>query len=272
MRRWYDSLWQSERVTWSRRDLLSLGVAAAPLLAWRCAPSARVGPDSSEGRLHARPEGEENARALPAMSQPQPLDLGSPRDGAFYVPATKRADVAAPLLLYLHGAGGSGGRALAPWIEHADRTGAIIVAPDSRDATWGVVGGNDEEDLAFLDDVLEKIFSSYAVDPRRLAIGGFSDGASAALSIGLVNGDLFPGIAAFSPGFVSLSGGPQGSPRIFISHGLRDSVLPVEQCGRRISGALAKAGYRVRYDEFDGDHTVPPQMRSSALDWLFRSV
>ena len=43
-------------------------------------------------------------------------------------------------------------------------------------------------------------------------IAGFSDGASVALAWGLMNGDLFPNIAAFSPGFIQLSGPATGSP------------------------------------------------------------
>ena len=56
------------------------------------------------------------------------------------------------------------------------------------------------------------------VDPARLVIGGFSDGASYALSLGLINGQLFRKVAAFSPGFV-VTGEPEGKPRVFISHG-----------------------------------------------------
>ena len=38
------------------------------------------------------------------------------------------------------------------------------------------------------------------------------------LSLGLINGDFFKSIVAFSPGFV-ISGDLHGQPRIFISHG-----------------------------------------------------
>ncbi|MGZ4788523.1 MAG: hypothetical protein ACXVZX_08375 [Terriglobales bacterium] len=40
------------------------------------------------------------------------------------------------------------------------------------------------------------------MDPARIAIGGFSDGASYALTIGITNGRLFTHIVAFSPGFM----------------------------------------------------------------------
>jgi phospholipase/carboxylesterase len=98
------------------------------------------------------------------------------------------------------------------------------------------------------------------------AIGGFSDGASYALSLGLANGDLFDAVLAFAPGFAAPPG-RQGTPRILIRHGTRDRVLPVERCGRRVAGGLARAGYEVSYEEFDGGHAVPRDLPPAALRW-----
>ena len=60
----------------------------------------------------------------------------------------------------------------------------------------------------------------------------------------------------------------KGRPRIFISHGIRDSVLPIDTCSRRIVPRLEKAGYEVRYHEFDGGHTVPPEIADEAVWWF----
>jgi predicted esterase len=95
-----------------------------------------------------------------------------------------------------------------------------------------------------------------AVDPARVAIGGFSDGATYALSLGLVNGDLFPKVVAFSPGFV-VEGPVHGKPEFFVSHGTSDPILPIDQCSRIIVPALRKRGYDVTFREFDGGHEVP---------------
>jgi phospholipase/carboxylesterase len=59
-----------------------------------------------------------------------------------------------------------------------------------------------------------------------LAVEGFSDGASYALSIGLTNGDLFTHVVAFSPGFASPVA-YTGKPPVFVSHGTHDEVLPI---------------------------------------------
>jgi predicted esterase len=40
-------------------------------------------------------------------------------------------------------------------------------------------------DVALIDQALSEIFNRYMVDASRLALGGFSDGASYALALGL---------------------------------------------------------------------------------------
>jgi predicted esterase len=54
----------------------------------------------------------------------------------------------------------------------------------------------------YLDQALQHVFETYSIDPGRVGLGGFSDGASYALSLGVANGDLFSHIIAFSPGFM----------------------------------------------------------------------
>jgi phospholipase/carboxylesterase len=105
-----------------------------------------------------------------------------------------------------------------------------------------------------------------ALDLDRIAIGGFSDGGSYALSLGLANGDVFGNVVAFSPGFVAA---PRrtGRPRLFISHGTADQVLPVGRCGRRVAAQLRDSGYPVTYQEFAGGHVVPPTIAAAAFDW-----
>lgn len=119
----------------------------------------------------------------------------------------------------------------------------------------------------FLDAALHEVFASCAVDPERVSIEGFSDGASYALSLGLANGELFSNIVAFSPGFMA-PGPLQGRPAIFVSHGVADRVLPIDRCSRRIVPELRVASYPVDYREFDGGHTVPPDIAAAGEAWV----
>ncbi len=218
----------------------------------------------SDGRLHARPgavKGEAGPRGL------RPLGLGGKRDGFLYVPEKYRPEEPARLVVALHGAGGNGRQGLS-WLQDlADAEGFLLLLPESRGPSWDLIMGDYGQDVAFLDQVLEHVFERYAVDPERIAIEGFSDGASYALSLGLTNGDLFSHVVAFSPGFLAPAA-QRGEPGLFISHGVSDEVLPIERCSRRIVPLVRRVGYAVRYREFDGPHTVPAEIAREALVWF----
>ena len=218
---------------------------------------------AAAGRLLARP-------VQPAEGAPggrHKLGLDTPRDGLLYVPVRYQANRPAPLAVLLHGAGGSAQRARAVLQFVANTTGIIQLVPESRRRTWDAILGDYGPDVAFIDRALAQVFSHYAVDPARLAIGGFSDGASYALSLGIGNGDLFTHVIALSPGFIAPAC-QQGRPRMFIAHGTRDRTLPIDRCSRRIVPVVQRAGYDVRYREFDGPHTVPPDIAQEAVAWF----
>jgi predicted esterase len=217
----------------------------------------------TSGRLAVRP-------GQPRTAGPHglhPLGLEGRRDGLLYVPESYRADRPAPLVLMLHGAGGSSQGGMAPFRELADSAGVLLLAPDSRGPTWDVILGGFGPDVAFVDRALAQTFDRYAVDPVRIAAEGFSDGATYALSIGLTNGDLFTHVIGFSPGYMAPAG-QQGTPRLFLSHGTRDQILSIDACSRRLVPRLRKAGYDLVYREFEGPHTVPPEIAREALDWF----
>ena len=44
-------------------------------------------------------------------------------------------------------------------------------------------------------------------------------------------------------------------------------MLPIDACSRTFVPLLQGAGYDVRFDEFDGGHTVPPAVADRALAW-----
>jgi len=194
--------------------------------------------------------------------------LGAARDSYLYVPEGYRAERPVPLVLLLHGAGGHARQGLDLLRDLADAAGLLVLAPASRDRTWDLlVGRRYGPDLAMIDQALEQTFSRYTIDPAHLAIGGFSDGASYALSLGITNGDLFTHVIAFSPGFMAPAG-QTGTPRIFVSHGTRDGVLPIERCSRRIVPELERGGYDVLYREFDGGHTISGEIALEAVGWF----
>ncbi|MDQ4130053.1 MAG: phospholipase [Actinomycetota bacterium] len=225
---------------------------------------AMIEPSQEAGRLRARPN-QAPPSGVPAGLHP--LGLGEGRDGLIYVPPASRPDLPRPLVIALHGAGGDAHGGLAPLLPFADRAGLLLLAPESRDRTWDLMSGGLGSDVAFIDGALVQTFARHVVDPARIAIQGFSDGAAYALSLGLANGDLLGHIIAFSPGF---SAPPQrrGRPRVFVSHGRRDEVLPIDATSRRIVADLRKHGYDFVYREFDGGHALPAEIAREAVDWF----
>lgn len=218
--------------------------------------------EHGEVRLRFRPR--------PATGRPggreEPLGLGRERDGVLYVPDT--AEPGAPLLVFLHGATGSGRAHMRAVLAAVDRYGVILVAPDSRlGGTWDlIVHQRFGPDVAFLDQMLDAVVDRVDADTSRLALGGVSDGASYALSVGLSNGDVFSTVLAFSPGFLAV---PEtvGHPRLFVSHGTADPILPIDGCSRSFVPILRDAGYDVMFTEFDGGHTVPPEVSDQGVRW-----
>ncbi len=217
---------------------------------------------ASDGRLTARPRGGVKTTASGQVM----LGLHRERDTILQLPKNATQS-SLPLLVMLHGATQSAEDMFWYLGTTHEEAGVAVLAPNSRDTTWDAIGGSFGVDVEHLNRALERVFEIVAIDPARIAIGGFSDGASYALSLGMMNGDLFPSVVAFSPGFV-ISGTPHGRPRVFISHGTHDRILPIDRCGRRIAASLISRGYDVTFREFDGDHEIPADVALEGLKWI----
>lgn len=185
-----------------------------------------------------------------------------PREAVLFVPENPASTI--PLLVFFHGAGGAGASSLALVRRAAAASGCAVLLPTSTDSTWDVIAGGWGIDVTRLDAALDVVFDHLSF--WRVAFGGFSDGASYALSIGLANGDLAEAVLAFSPGFAAPPH-QVGRPRVFISHGTQDAVLPVDRCGRVVARQMRSAGYDVSYEEFHGPHVVPGDTVLRAVRW-----
>ena len=113
--------------------------ALGPPVAWlrahrECLGGVLLAPDHYTN--HQLGKGRADAHSL----HPVPFCLwnGVERDGVLYVPDT--AEAGAPVLLFLHGASGSGRAHLRAVLAAADRYGVVLVAPDSRHPiTWDLI-------------------------------------------------------------------------------------------------------------------------------------
>jgi len=245
-----------------------LCIATTALLVACSSSRASLLPGEAAARITARP-----ARPLADVT-PGWLPLGladslTGRSGRLYVPKTYSRDRPAPLIVLLHGAGQASrlfeNPRVAAW---ADAIGAVVLAPDSRGPTWDlIVTRSYGVDVAYINEALRWTFARCNVHPDRVAIGGFSDGASIALSYGLANGDFFNAVLAFSPGFLDTRFN-RGAPRVFVSHGNSDQILRFEYTSERIVPYLKSRGLTVEFMPFEGGHTIPPDVGAAAFRWF----
>jgi polyhydroxybutyrate depolymerase len=134
-----------------------------------------------------------------------------------HVPPGYDGKTSEPVVIMLHGGGGTGKAAVAEtgWGAKADEAGFLAVFPDamppdptkpSRFSTnpqlWNdgsdrfYPGQNAPDDVGFLNAMLDDLLARFAVDERRIFVTGFSNGASMSFRIGA---ELSKRIAAIAP-------------------------------------------------------------------------
>jgi phospholipase/carboxylesterase len=119
---------------------------------------------------------------------------------------------------------------------------------------------------------LDELAEQTGVPPERTVLGGFSQGAVMAHSLGLGTGWPRPaGILALS-GFIPVVDGfePDLSPPlppVAIGHGTLDPVISVE-FGRRAKAILDEAGADVLYRESPIPHTIDPRFLAELQGWV----
>src|SRR5215831_7150389 len=256
----------------NRRDFCAITGVSAASLALNAACRRTWAGLPNDGRLNARPSPSHQPGNTPSplgsssVGRQIYLKLDRDRDAILQLPKSD-AKGPCPLVVFLHGATQTAEDMFWYLDSAPDETGVAILAPNARETTWDAITDSFGPDIQFLNRALQRVFDTVAIDPARLTVGGFSDGASYAISLGLRNGDLFSRVGAFSPGFV-IDGPAQGKPSFYISHGTRDQILPIDRCGRRIAGDLKSRGYEVTFREFDGRHEIPKDVMLEGLRWL----
>ena len=258
----------SEKVGVSRRNFIRSGVSALALPLLGGCMGSPTGAESQEGsaRLTARPGAPTESPTI-GLSD---LDIDGGPSGLMYVPESYSPDTPMPLFIGMHGAGGDADNWNGSYPGRAEERGMVFLAPDSRDHTWDVISGRGfGRDVERLDAMLHYTFERCRIDPTRIALGGFSDGASYALSLGIGNGDLFSHLVAYSPGFYVIPDPVVGTPPVFISHGTLDPILPFLNTRDRIVPSLRESGHDVTFYEFTGGHEVIASASTAALDWFF---
>ena len=200
--------------------------------------------------------------------------VGRPRrDCWLYVPSTYNRAKRYPLVVVLHPAGLTGATLVRTWGEVAERTGAFIVAgPECKDRKRRRWSFDDERDLLA---TIKKVMALYSVDPARVLLTGFSQGAVYTYTFGLRNPGVFRAIAPVagaliagqSPAAEAILRKARGMG-VYIAHGAIDQQIPVVRA-RASRARLEKAGFVVTYHEMPYmGHHFPPEEAPRIWAWF----
>lgn len=189
-----------------------------------------------------------------------------------------------PLLLLLHGTGGSGRAMIDALRPLADRHGVALLAVNSADENWDAVDRFFDEyergsaegrtrwptprfgaDARRIEAAMRAIFATATIDRSRVGVLGFSHGASYALSLGAAHPELFGTIIALSPGILALPRETCGRQRIYVSHGTRDRVLSYRRTRTSFLPRLTGLGYGVTFRPFEGGHVFADAVAEEAV-------
>ena len=189
---------------------------------------------------------------------------------ALYVPAEAKAGDSYPLMIVLHGMGGSGGNTIPKWV---DRLGEdfIILCPSYPMGAWWA---QPAEDLVL--QLIQEVQAKYPVDPNRTFLAGLSNGAIGAYMIGMFYPDLFAGIipiaSGITPRYMHFLVNLKNTP-IYIIQGIHDPVFPIKLT-RRVYQILRDMKYPVTYREHGekgsahGGHFLPISEVLPLVQWM----
>ena len=160
------------------------------------------------------------SRDKPAESCTREMSIvvnGLERTYLVHVPAAYKPRIPSPLVIMLHGGGGTAKAAAweTEWTAKAEKEGFIVVFPNAlaRDPTkassfagnpqlWNdgsdrfYPGQNAADDVGFIAAMLDDLSGRFAVDKGRIFVTGFSNGASMSFRVGA---ELSDRIAAIAP-------------------------------------------------------------------------
>ena len=189
---------------------------------------------------------------------------------ALSVPLTYQPAKGYGLVVCLHGAGFTGEAYLERWQARLGED-YVLACPTTPMGAW-FTRGAEELVLATIRSVQRR----YHIDLDRIFLTGMSNGGIGAWVIGMHDAPLFAGIAPMASGLdgvlMPFLANLRSTP-IYIIHGAKDQVMPVE-LSRTITNELTRLGYPFVYREHDrehpmaGGHYFPREELPELVTWL----
>lgn len=225
-------------------------------------------------------------------ASPDPRALGSttetirvgPRQRSYvlHVPAFGDSNRPRPLVLLLHGYGGTAEtfEQGSHFSAKADSAGFIVAYPNGQ-RVYGFAGprhwaafGDDRTDVDFIRALIDRIASAHRVDATRIYVGGFSNGAMMTYRLGAELAGRLAAIGAAAgaigrrdeAGTRSTIPAPRAPLSVVSFHGLLDDVVPYDAAERpgRMRGVLPVRDAMTFWREHDGCAGTPERTTSHA--------
>jgi phospholipase/carboxylesterase len=123
--------------------------------------------------------------------------------------------------------------------------------------------------LHFIDEVI----AAYQVDPKRIYLMGFSQGAIMSLAVALTQPEKVAGVVTMSGRLL-----PEIQPKIaeaerlrglpiLMTHGVQDPIIPIGDA-RAASAYLSRLPLKLTYREYDMGHQITVESLKDIVAWL----
>ncbi len=159
---------------------------------------------------------------------------GRQRTFALFRPANLTASQQVPLVIAMHGFGGTGTtfEAVTGFDQRAQAAGFVVAYPDGLTASWnaGVCCGDslglNVDDVGFISRLIDQLVAQGGVDPKRIYATGFSNGGFMAHRLACDLTDKIAAIASVAGGYGSPCH-PSRPISVLEMHGTDDQVVPM---------------------------------------------
>jgi polyhydroxybutyrate depolymerase len=168
-----------------------------------------------------------------AASAPSPCRPGDQRvaGAPLHLPPQTKPGAPVPLLIALHGAGGTGAdfQARVGLDDDADDAGFATVYPSAASSRhfWSLNRAAQPDDVPRIAALLDQLQAQGCIDPDRVFATGVSNGGGFAARLGCELADRLAGVAPVAGGYRALDSCPAGKRTSLLEiHGLADHVVP----------------------------------------------
>ncbi len=211
------------------------------------------------------------------IAAPKPLPVRT------FLPVNYEPRYAYPLVVFFHAQGGNEEQILrlAPRLSRRNYISIGLRGPiclgtkpsGEKRFSWGD-GATDSLVEDYMIRAVEQTRLHYHVHSERIYLAGFAEGATVAYRLGLTFPEKLGGVIALN-GIMPRFGGPLlrlpdvRSLRVFIGHGIANSILPLSMA-RRDARLLYTAGLDVEMNTYPTTHKLHRDMLRDVNRWIIR--